>query len=81
MCSCARTTHVHRLAVGLTIAAYDDDTVATRALLRGVSEADLVAVVVALADLAAAGAEALSGRSPKAGREGLARFALELASE
>jgi hypothetical protein len=72
---------VHRLAVGLTIAAYDHDTVATRALLRGTSDADLFSVIVALADLAAAGAEALSGRHPGAGREGLASFALSLAAE
>ena len=75
------TTRVHRMAVGLVLAAYDHDDLATRALLRGVPEHDLLAVIVALADLAASGAEALSGSHPGAGRAGLARFALDLSSE
>ena len=71
---------VHRLAVGLAIAAADRDDQARDLLLAGMSRDTLAAVAGALAELAASGTAAAAG-GHATGREALAVFALSLAAE
>jgi hypothetical protein len=74
------TPEAWRLAVGLTIAAMDDDPEAFKALLDGVPRPLLEGVVADLADIAIR-VWLQAAETPAAARDGLAMIAMDLAAE